>query len=157
MAPYSSGKCKCGAVSLAIDMKPALTYNCHCSHCQKFANKHLEKPVPYSGGAAMFKWTDENGNVQYGEHPPAGTDAKHIKAAPAPDSASKPDTPSLQERVDALDKRLATEAEQKAEAEQKKQDAENRRINCENVVGVCSLGLEKTYHTVLPVRVLQRE
>ena len=82
--------------------------------------------------AAMFKWTDANGNVQYGEHPPAGAEAEHIKAAPAPTPASKPETPSLQERLDALDKRRAAEAEQKAEAEKKKQNAENRRINCEN-------------------------
>jgi len=80
--------------------------------------------------AAMFKWTDANGNVQYGEHPPAGAGAEHIKAAPEP--ASTPAAPSLQQQVDALDKRLATEAEQKAETEQKKQDAENRKINCTN-------------------------
>ena len=80
--------------------------------------------------AAMFKWTDANGNVQYGEHPPAGAGAEHIKVAPEP--ASTPAAPSLQQQVDALDKRLATEAEQKAETEQKKQDAENRKINCTN-------------------------
>ncbi len=82
--------------------------------------------------AAMFKWTDADGNVQYGEHPPAGTDAEHIRAAPAPTPASVPDTPSLQERVEALDKRHAEEAEQKAEAEKKQRNAENRKINCEN-------------------------
>jgi len=80
--------------------------------------------------AAMFKWTDANGNVQYGEHPPAGAGAEHIKAAPEP--ASTPAASSLQQQVDALDKRLATEAEQEAETEQKKQDAENRKINCTN-------------------------
>jgi len=80
--------------------------------------------------AAMFKWTDANGNVQYGEHPPADAGAEHIKAAAEP--ASTPAAPSLQQQVDALDKRLATEAEQQAESEQKKQDAENRKINCTN-------------------------
>jgi len=80
--------------------------------------------------AAMFKWTDANGNVQYGEHPPAGAGAEHIKAAPEP--TSTPAASSLQQQVDALDKRLATEAEQEAETEQKKQDAENRKINCTN-------------------------
>ena len=80
--------------------------------------------------AAMFKWTDANGNVQYGEHPPAGAGAEHIKATPEP--ASTPAAPSLQQQVDALDKRLATEAEKKAETEQKKLDAENRKINCTN-------------------------
>ena len=82
--------------------------------------------------AAMFKWTDADGNVQYGEHPPAGANAEHIRSAPAPTPSSVPDTPSLQERVEALDKRRAEEAEQQAEAEQKKRNAENRKINCEN-------------------------
>jgi len=81
--------------------------------------------------AAMFKWTDANGNVQYGEHPPAGASAEHIKATPEPRNEA-PATPSLQQQVDALDKRLAEEAEQKAAVEQKKQDAENRKINCAN-------------------------
>ena len=92
--------------------------------------------------AAMFKWTDANGNVQYGEHPPAGAGAEHIKATPEPASTPaapvppRPSrtaaAPSLQQQVDALDKRLATEAEKKAETEQKKLDAENRKINCTN-------------------------
>jgi len=81
--------------------------------------------------AAMFKWTDANGNVQYGEHPPAGTSAEHIKATPEPGN-SAPAASSLQQQVDALDKRLAEEAELKAESEQKEQDVENRKINCTN-------------------------
>jgi hypothetical protein len=82
-------------------------------------------------GAAMFKWTDANGNVQYGQHPPAGVDAEYLKADQQP-KAGTPATPSLQEQVEALDKRLAQEAEQKAKEAQKEQDAENRKINCTN-------------------------
>lgn len=83
-----------------------------------------------TANAAMFKWTDADGNVQYGQHPPAGAQAEHIQSAPAP--AAAPASPSLQQQVEALDKRLAEEAEQKAAAEQEKQDAENRKINCAN-------------------------
>lgn len=56
MAPYSSGTCSCGAVKLAIDIMPLLSYSCHCSRCRKFINRYLSKPVAYSGGAAVFQW-----------------------------------------------------------------------------------------------------
>ncbi len=83
-----------------------------------------------SANAAMFKWTDANGNVQYGQHPPADANAENIQATPEPKSA--PASPSLQQQVEAMDKRLAEESKQKAEAEQKQQNAKNRKINCEN-------------------------
>jgi len=78
----------------------------------------------------MFKWTDANGKVQYGQHPPAGVSAEHIQSARQP--SGNPATLTPQQRVEALDKRLATEAEQKAEAEKQQQNAENRKINCAN-------------------------
>ena len=59
---YAQGTCSCGACSLAVDMKPFLLYNCHCSHCRRFASScHHEngKPnpkAPYHGGGAVFKW-----------------------------------------------------------------------------------------------------
>lgn len=57
MVAYRSGTCQCGAVSIAIDIKPFLTYNCHCSHCRGFASKyHQSKPAKYHGGAAVWKW-----------------------------------------------------------------------------------------------------
>jgi len=80
--------------------------------------------------AAMFKWIDTNGNVQYGEYPPAGVEAEHIRADPQPTNV--PASPSLQQQVEALDKQQAEQAEKQAEAAKLKQDAENRRINCAN-------------------------
>ncbi|CAJ1970093.1 unnamed protein product [Cylindrotheca closterium] len=56
MGVYRSGRCKCGNVSIAIDMKPFLAYNCHCSHCRGFASKYQSKPARYSGGGAVWKW-----------------------------------------------------------------------------------------------------
>ncbi|VAW77802.1 hypothetical protein MNBD_GAMMA13-1544 [hydrothermal vent metagenome] len=86
--------------------------------------------VATAANAAMFKWTDANGHVQYGQHPPAGVDAKNIQAGSKPKST--PASPSLQQQVEALDKRLAGKAKQEAEAKQKQQNAKNRKINCEN-------------------------
>jgi len=68
---YSSGQCRCGAVSIAIDMKPFLNYNCHCSHCRGFASRCQpqrddtdatddKEGVLYHGGGAVWKW-----NVQF--------------------------------------------------------------------------------------------
>lgn len=56
MVAFSSGTCQCGAVSLAIDIKPFLTYNCHCSHCREFASRYRSEPVPFHGGGAVWKW-----------------------------------------------------------------------------------------------------
>ena len=58
---YAHGTCSCGAISLGIDMKPFLLYNCHCSHCRRFASscQHDGKTnsnAPYHGGGAVFKW-----------------------------------------------------------------------------------------------------
>ena len=83
-----------------------------------------------TAGADMFKWTDANGNTQYGQYPPAGVPAERLKSAPAPQSA--PQTRSLQERVEEMNKRTEEKNQQKAEAEKKKQAAANRKINCEN-------------------------
>jgi hypothetical protein len=80
--------------------------------------------------AAMFKWTDADGNIQYGQHPPAGAKAEQIRAAPAPKSAPVAKPP--QQQVEELDKRLDAQQQQKAEAEEKKQAMENRKINCAN-------------------------
>lgn len=81
-------------------------------------------------GAAMFKWTDASGNVQYGQFPPAGSNAERLKGAPAP--ASAPAGKSLQQRVEEMEKRQDSEKQSKAEAAQKQQEAANRKTNCEN-------------------------
>jgi hypothetical protein len=80
--------------------------------------------------ADMFKWTDADGNTQYGQHPPAGVQAERLKSAPAPKTA--PASKSLQQRVEEMNKRTEESNRRKAEAGQQKQQAANRKINCEN-------------------------
>lgn len=80
--------------------------------------------------AAMFKWSDANGKVQYGEFPPAGVNAERVNAARAP--KNPPATPSLQQRVEAMEKQQAAEQQGKDEAARKQQVAANRKLNCEN-------------------------
>jgi hypothetical protein len=81
-------------------------------------------------GAEIFRWTDADGNVQYGQHPPAGADATHIRAKPAPKSA--PAAKPLQQQMDELDARLEAKRQHEAEAASKQQDDERRQLNCSN-------------------------
>ena len=68
VAPYRSGSCQCGAVSIAIDMPPFVAYNCHCSHCRAFANRHQRQVVSYHGAGAVWKWNVAlRGRIEY-EH-----------------------------------------------------------------------------------------
>jgi hypothetical protein len=86
-----------------------------------------------SAGATMYKWTDASGNVQYGEFPPAGSQAERIKAAPTPADATPPEkSKSLQQQVEEMEKRQDAKKQRQAEATQKQQNAANRKINCEN-------------------------
>lgn len=83
-----------------------------------------------TAGADMFKWTDADGNTEYGQYPPAGVQAERLKAAPAPQT--QPAAKSLQQQVEEMNKRVEADKQRKAEAEQKKQQAVNRKINCDN-------------------------
>jgi hypothetical protein len=80
--------------------------------------------------AAIFKWTDANGDIQYGEHPPTGVNAESIKIESAPKSV--PPTKSPQQQVEELDKKIEKKKQQEAKTAQEKQNEEYRKINCEN-------------------------
>lgn len=82
--------------------------------------------------AAMYKWTDEHGNVQFGQFPPPGAEAEQMKPPPPP--ASRPDSnrPTLQERVKALEEHKAEEQEQAAAAQQEREKAAQIEQNCKN-------------------------
>jgi len=80
--------------------------------------------------AAMFKWTDANGEVQYGQYPPAGVKTERLRPTPPPKSATP--APSLQQQVDVMDKQREENQKQEAENAKKKQDAAQRKQNCVN-------------------------
>jgi hypothetical protein len=81
--------------------------------------------------AAMFKWTDANGNVQYGQHPPAGVNAEPIRSTPAPKTT--PGTvKSPQQRLEELEKQQEAEHKLEAETARKQQDIAQRKANCEH-------------------------
>ena len=97
--------------------------------------------------AAMYKWTDAEGHVQYGAHPPAGVNAKPIKAAPAP--SSQPSRAPLQEQLDELEKQAEQRREEASKAAETQQEAENRKINCQNArknIGELNRGGHRLMH-----------
>ena len=81
--------------------------------------------------AAMYKWSDANGETQYGQFPPAGVNATPIKADPQP-KASAPARKPLQEQVEEMDEQLKQQETAKEEAAAETKNAEIRKQNCEN-------------------------
>ena len=82
--------------------------------------------------ATMYKWTDEQGNTQFGQFPPAGVNAEKMKAPRAPASSPGTTGPSLQDRVKALEERKSSEKEKALlEKEEQERNAQNKK-SCEN-------------------------
>jgi uncharacterized protein DUF4124 len=99
--------------------------------------------------AEVYKWTDEQGRVHYGDRPPPGVKTDKVEGAvtvvPTPQAAAplgdkKPPTPDadsdrLKEENDQL--RRAAKAEEDREAERRRQIDEcqrNRGVDCEQEV-----------------------
>ena len=83
-----------------------------------------------SVAAAMYKWTDADGNTQYGQHPPAGVQVERIKPSPQPTAQQQPAlTP--QQRLQQLEAQQQKQREQQAEAAAEEEKAEAIKQNCE--------------------------
>ncbi len=72
----------------------------------------------------MYKWTDEDGNVQYGEKPPSGTQAQRMKGPSAAPSNPGYEPPTLDTGDDKGQKQTKQEREKIA-----KENCENARNN----------------------------
>jgi DNA mismatch repair ATPase MutL len=76
--------------------------------------------------AAQYKWTDQNGRVQYGDAPPSGVNAAPMtRGRPSPSYSSSADAESAENKEDA--KKPLTAAEQDAEFRKRRQAAEKER------------------------------
>lgn len=87
--------------------------------------------LPFLAQAQIYKWTDENGQVNYSQEPPVDLPAEQIKAPPPP-----PIDPEIaQQELDALieDQQAAEAAEaEQQQAEQEAEQAEQiRQENCQ--------------------------
>jgi hypothetical protein len=84
-----------------------------------------------AANAAMFKWTDQHGKTQYGQHPPPGVEAERIIEERTPESAGQP-TQSPQERLKESEEKANLQSEREKAAAEDKQWQETRKQNCEN-------------------------
>ena len=82
----------------------------------------------FTGSAvAQYKWTDKNGNVQYGDAPPPGVKATPLRPPPPPiGTHSGSPAPKAADAKDAK-KGPLTAAEQDAEFRKRQQDADKAR------------------------------
>jgi uncharacterized protein DUF4124 len=83
--------------------------------------------------AALYKWTDENGRVVYGDTPPAGVKAERINAAVPP---ADPNAIRDMAAKDAqINKRQQARAEDEAKAEKAQADAKAKLERCAQIRG----------------------
>jgi hypothetical protein len=83
--------------------------------------------------AALYKWTDENGRVVYGDTPPAGVKAERVNAAVAPaDPSAVRDMASKDAQIN---KRQQARAEDEAKADKAQADAKAKSERCAQIRG----------------------
>lgn len=98
--------------------------------------------------AAMYKWTDQNGNVQYGQFPPTGVEAERISASGTTRKVEPQDSKSPQQRLEELEEQKKQEGEQEAETAATQQLAAQRRNNCELARKNLAVLQEEGHHRV---------
>jgi uncharacterized protein DUF4124 len=83
--------------------------------------------------AALYKWTDENGRVVYGDTPPAGVKAERVNAAVPP---ADPNAVREMASKDAqINKRQQARADEEAKAEKAQADAKAKLDRCAQIRG----------------------
>jgi uncharacterized membrane protein YccC len=90
----------------------------------------LQSPV----FAQIYKWTDDSGEVHYTQTPPpGGISSEEIQGAPPPAESEETihrEQQELQERLDAMNKRLAEQEEKEAIEREREELAEINEKNC---------------------------
>ena len=79
----------------------------------------------------IYKWADQNGEIQYTQLPPPyGVQVLEIINTPPPASDGAEERAKLQQEVDAMDERMTERQEDADQAEQRAHNEEIRRQNC---------------------------
>ncbi len=86
--------------------------------------------VGTTAGAAIYKWTDDNGNIQFSQYPPAGVEAEYIQPPPDIEPAGDRDE-ALYSTLEQLEQSSTRREQQSAEETQKRQLASERQQACE--------------------------
>lgn len=77
----------------------------------------------------MYKWTDNSGNIQFGQHPPAGVEAEYIEPPPSVKPAADQNK-AIDNELKQLEQSRVRREQQKAEAEREQQQATARKNAC---------------------------
>lgn len=83
---------------------------------------------PAVAAAEIYKWVDEQGQVHYGQSPPADQQAETVKGPPGVDTEGA--RKALQERRDKLKELDEQRAERKKAAMEAEQQAQARKERC---------------------------
>ncbi len=89
--------------------------------------------IPAAVQAEMYKWTDSQGVVHYGDHPPPGQETQTVAPPPPPASGSAEESKSLMERSQAVDKALSEQEKAAAEAAKKKKQEAKLAEKCQRI------------------------
>ena len=106
--------------------------------------------ISVNANAALYKWTDDEGNTTYSEKRPPDVDVEEISPPPKPPTGG-----SNVENLDSVLKKAAENDERRKEkAEEARIDEENRKINTKN----CEIAKNNLASYVRPqVRVKQED
>ena len=80
----------------------------------------------------IYKWTDENGTVHYGDRPTGEATEEQLQI-----SYSRTNPEALENRVKSFEEREESRREARAEAEEKKREAEEERIAADEKLAEC--------------------
>ena len=83
-----------------------------------------------SAHAAMYKWTDQNGNVQYGQFPPTGVQAERISASGTTHKVEAPAGKSPQQRLQEMEQQQKQQEGEATEARVAQERKDLRQQNC---------------------------
>lgn len=110
-------------------MSPALKLF-NCCRVTVFTCFLLTAPVE----AAIYKWTDENGQTVYSETPPPkGTTGTRLKEAPPPPVDPNAAMENLRNRAEAFEKRQEELGKQESDTQQSAEREKQVQENCERL------------------------
>lgn len=87
--------------------------------------------LPFLVQAEIYKWTDDNGQVNYTQEPPADRPAEQLKAPPPPPIDPEKAQQQVEELIESQDAAEAAEAEREKAAQEAEQAEQIRAENCQ--------------------------
>lgn len=79
----------------------------------------------------IYKWTDDQGEVQYTQFPPAGRKAEKMNAPPPPAQSSETAEKHLQKQLDTMEQQNEKQQQETKDADQRAEIQKIRKKNCE--------------------------